>query len=144
MEDLSNYKRYVFENDSLDDNQREAVQQIAEGLIFGAEGASFHLPPHYTEVIDGIGTERTTEAALVFTALKLLSCDPKESPTGGAVFAGKLCWLKDGVPAESRRAILTVGYCADRDGKTPDAIIDTDYFNAMQYYNATTTPKSAL
>lgn len=142
--DKAKWKHYIFENGSLGDEQRRAAAETAEGLISGTEGASFHLPPHYTEVVDGTSTERTTEAALVFTARKLLSYDSEEYPLGGVVLAGKLCWSKDGMPITERQAVLAVGYRADEDGKTPDAIIDTDYFNAMQYYNATTTPKSAL
>ncbi|MDO4780808.1 MAG: hypothetical protein Q4A34_00220 [Candidatus Saccharibacteria bacterium] len=137
------WKHYVFENGSLSDEQRKAAIETAEGLISGAEGASFHLPTRYTEAVDGTSTERTTEATLTFTAFKLLSYDSEENPLGGVVLAGELCWRRDGMPITQRQAVLTVGYCADRDGKTPDAIIDTDHLSVMQYYNATTTPKSA-
>lgn len=132
------WKYYIFENGSLSDEQRRAAIGAAEDLTSGTEGASFHLPPRYTEVVDGTSTERTTKAALVFTALKLLSCDPEDK----VVFSGNLCWLGDNAPIGQCRVVLTV--CGHKGKEGPDAIADTDHYGAMQRHNATTTPKSAL
>ncbi|MDO4773803.1 MAG: hypothetical protein Q4A37_01615 [Candidatus Saccharibacteria bacterium] len=140
------FKQFVFENGSLTEEDRDSAQKAAAALADGLESASFSLPSSYTEAIEGKERKREVAAQLTFTAAKLLSIDDPSSKHGGAVLAGEVFWRKGSMLAESRRGIIAISYEPDDDGTTPDAIIDTDHFGAMQYYHSqiNTTPKSAL